>query len=349
MKFFNIDCHISVIEDLKTIFRDLGHEINDWSISGHVHVMNKQKKILKCDLMSLVKLPSGPDFFYSLYKNELKNYDCFICCYPPAFSLLYRNFNKPIIIQIPIRYEHPFSNNASAWSFFNDFLHDFNSKKMLIPVANSIFDKEYFEAFTGIKCHYIPNLCEYTSAKYSPSKQNFIYYAKNISALGLNEQILGKDALGENYSWSSLYSYKGIIHYPYQVSTMSIFEQYSANVPLFFPDKNYLIELYKQNLVLQEYSWNKYFNFNSASIIRPNCQFDPNDYNNIDSLKYWTNFSDYYNDNMRNVILFSSKQDLQEKLLNCNLLEISDKMKEHNKVKKENVYTAWQTLLEGLQ
>jgi hypothetical protein len=24
-------------------------------------------------------------------------------------------------------------------------------------------------------------------------------------------------------------------------------------------------------------------------------------------------------------------------------------MKEHNKVKKENVYTAWQTLLEGLQ
>ncbi|MCJ7767674.1 hypothetical protein MUP79_04735, partial [Candidatus Bathyarchaeota archaeon] len=36
---------------------------------------------------------------------------------------------------------------------------------------------------------------------------------------------------------------KGIIHMPYECSTMSIFEQYSANVPLFFPSKSFLKEL----------------------------------------------------------------------------------------------------------
>ena len=35
MKFFNIDLHISVIADIKKIFTDLGHEVDDWSLSGH--------------------------------------------------------------------------------------------------------------------------------------------------------------------------------------------------------------------------------------------------------------------------------------------------------------------------
>ena len=34
------------------------------------------------------------NLFYERYKNELSQYDGFICTYPPAFSLLYEKFNK---------------------------------------------------------------------------------------------------------------------------------------------------------------------------------------------------------------------------------------------------------------
>lgn len=46
MNFFNIDCHVSVIADLKKIFENLGHEVTSWSISGHNWVFgNYPKKI----------------------------------------------------------------------------------------------------------------------------------------------------------------------------------------------------------------------------------------------------------------------------------------------------------------
>ena len=33
MKFFNLDLHIAVISDIKRIFEDLGHQVDDWTLS----------------------------------------------------------------------------------------------------------------------------------------------------------------------------------------------------------------------------------------------------------------------------------------------------------------------------
>ena len=78
MKFFNIDFHASVITDIKTIFKKLGHETTDWTLSEHAWVFNKQKhsvpllnnwkRIIKDKLW---------DSFYQEYKNELRQYDAF--------------------------------------------------------------------------------------------------------------------------------------------------------------------------------------------------------------------------------------------------------------------------------
>ena len=50
MKLFNLDCHISVIADLKQIFENLEHEINSWSISGHNWVFNRNQS--KVDIIN---------------------------------------------------------------------------------------------------------------------------------------------------------------------------------------------------------------------------------------------------------------------------------------------------------
>ena len=42
MKFFNLDLHVSVIQDIKQILEPLGHTVDNWSISGHSWVFGKE-------------------------------------------------------------------------------------------------------------------------------------------------------------------------------------------------------------------------------------------------------------------------------------------------------------------
>ena len=46
MKFFNLDMHISVIEDIKHIFHDLGHQVDSVCMSGHSWVFGRERESL---------------------------------------------------------------------------------------------------------------------------------------------------------------------------------------------------------------------------------------------------------------------------------------------------------------
>jgi hypothetical protein len=58
--------------------------------------------------------------------------------------------------------------------------------------------------------------------------------------------------LGGKYSYSDLAKFRGCVYAPYQVSAMSIFEQYRMNMPLFFPTVDLLIKWHKQYHILFE-------------------------------------------------------------------------------------------------
>jgi hypothetical protein len=258
MKIFNLDCHVSVIADLKQIFENLGHEVNSWSISGSNWIFNQKTAIV--DVINQ-RTWQGinkkmADDFYERYKDELSIYDAFVCTYPPAFSLIYEKFKKPIILQIPIRYEVPFQNNVEKWNYFNDYLRRGIDSGIIIPVANSEYDKRYFEFFVQRECKLIPNICEYTNAKYNPTKDHFLYSGR-LSIKFDQNSIIDKSSLGK-FEWQDLYSYKGIIIIPYNCSTMSIFEYYTANLPIFCPSHNLMMELFSKypGQVLNELSWN---------------------------------------------------------------------------------------------
>ena len=54
--------------------------------------------------------------------------------------------------------------------------------------------------------------------------------------------VVDKDAaLERGYKWQEVADYKGVIHIPYNASTMSLFEQYASNIPLFFPTLEFLM------------------------------------------------------------------------------------------------------------
>ena len=173
MKFFNVDLHVAVIEDIKKIFNDLGHEVHSKNISSHNWVFNRESD--KIDIIGQHNWtslsPKICDDFYERYKDELSEYDGFIVTYPPTFSLLFEKFNKPIIIVAATRYEAPFTNDITKWDQFNDFLRRKIDENMVIPVANNLYDKKYCEGFTDREWIHIPSVCEYTDLKYTGDKK----------------------------------------------------------------------------------------------------------------------------------------------------------------------------------
>lgn len=314
MKFFNIDCHISVIADIKNIFQNLGHQVDQWSISGHRHIFNLAKaKHNTINEENWINLDEKlVDEFYKNHKDELDQYDAFICCYPPCFLKLYEKFNKPIIVVSATRYDHPFTNNIEKLKWLNDSL---NNNDNLILIANNEFDKKYCEKFTKKEWKWIPSLCAYTEAKHSNAINKTVIFSK--FDFDKNENFIHQNKLGL-YKWNDLYSYKNIVHFPYNTSTMSIFEQYEAGVPLLFPSLRFSLELI----------------LNSVPIFSE-IVFNNNDSNKQRHLflnEEWLKLSDFYNGTIK-CHYFNSFDDLQ-KMTSKTLSNI-------NASNKDFIYNQW--------
>ena len=352
MNFFNIDCHISVILDLKCIFEEIGHQVTSKSISGHNWVLGKS-----ADSIDIINQSSWHhlnnemcDLFYKRYKDELSGYDAFICTYPPSFSMLYEKFDKPVLLHVPIRYEVPFHNDGNKWNSFNNFLRYNIDKNKIIPVSNSLYDKKYFEFFVQRECDYIPSLCEYTNTKWSPTSDNFLLYSQLDLDLS-KKNITDKKNLGR-YKWEDISKFKGIIMFPYNCSLMSIFEYYSSNIPLFCPSKKFMLELYSgnSNIVLHQLTWNQVFNLSPGSIIDCDRNRDPNNYKDLNIISEWIQYSDFYNvDWMPFITYFDSFDDLYFKMENTDLVEVSKNMENFNVSRKNHIISRWKEKINSIK
>lgn len=317
MKFFNLDCHVSVIADIKSIFEDLGHSVDHWSLSGHRWLFNlpecNSPVINEHNWKSIDE--EMVDQFYSAHKDELDKYDAFICAYPPCFLKLFEKFNKPIIVIAATRYDYPFIDDKKRLDWLEDSL---NNNTNLILIANNQFDQKYCEHFLTKKWQWIPSLCAYTNNKYSPTKDQSIVFSK--FGIQSDKNILHQSEIGR-YTWKDLYSYKEIIHFPYNVSTMSIFEQYEAGVPLRFPSLNFAIELMDNGFPI------------FSEIVFPNN--NPDRQPSLFLNKEWLQYCDFYNGTIK-ADLFDS---LEFKNSHINIEDSSN---------KNIIYASWEKILNNL-
>ena len=324
MKFFNIDMHISVIEDIKYIFKELGHSVDSCNLSGHNWVFNRPPG--KNDIINVNNWKTiNEDVcqkFYDRYKEELSGYDGFICAYPPAFSLLFRRFEKPIIVVAATRYDYPMINNEQKEYLDNSMIDMFKSGQ-LFPVANNKYDKIYCEKNLNFNWTHIPSLCEYTNSKYNRSKPESVLFSKHVN---INNSLIRHCLSLGSYSWSELYAFKSIVHIPYNVSTMSIFEQYTANVPMLFPSTRFL----RQTLgYMSEISF--------SSPLEANTVSDED-----------IALSDFYDESMMPHIIFYDSYDEIFHALNKNdtfFEDVSYRMSKFNKTKKEIIISKWKYIL----
>lgn len=360
MNFLSIDQHIAVCSDIRYIFNQLGHTVHEVSLSGHANIIGKNQaniEMLSGDEWGVTIRERKFKEFADKYVSFFEKYDGFICCYPPIFSMLYKYIDKPIIIQIPIRYEYGAENNPELWYEFNEYLRDGIDKKKIFLSANSMYDKKYTELFLNRSIRHIPSLCEYTGTSYNPVNGLFLYYSCSKMKDPSGRMIKKHDALRAGHNWQCIGDFKGCIHFPYNISTMSTFEQYTANIPVFFPTKRLLLEMFenKEDVLSQISFLQQIPNMNQGTKIAYDFDFakipDPNNFNDIDSLKYWLDYSDFYYmkdaDSLEYIQLFNDLETVLS-LSKHQLIEISLAMKEHNKVRKEIIYNKWSKVLQQL-
>lgn len=235
MRLFCMDLHISVIADFKSACPYV--EVVDWCLSGHAWVMKRVQ-----DRPEYINPSTWQDLsperiqkFQDYYDDFLRRFDGFIVGYCSAFAMIYEKYNKPILMLNAVRYDIPFcwAHDNNARLRWNDCMYRLKSRGLLTIVSNNKADQLYTELGCGIKPLFLPSLCLYTNVKYAPTKSTFLCYGGKFPEHPLLTPKLG------GHEWSDLVAYRGIVNFPYEVSLMSVFEQFTAGCPLFFPSKTY--------------------------------------------------------------------------------------------------------------
>lgn len=328
MKLFNMDLHISVIADFKNLFPKI--DVTDWTLSGHSWVFNKQtfypKHINPSNWKNINE--SMIRSFQDEYDTFLSSFDGFICGHPNSFAMIFEKYNKPIILINSCRYDMPFcfSKDFAMLEKYNECLHRLHKKNLLTIVSNNRADQIYTKLACGLDSMLIPSLCRYTGMKYSAIHKTFLNYSNSMIDHPL---ITNKSSIPHPYNWADIFKYKGIIHFPYEISTMSMFEHYSARIPLFFPSKEFML----QNCNIQSVSayW-------TDSNIPENLSI-------FKSKKTWVDLADFYHTfKSPNVYFFESIPHLFTLLENFKWKDDSTILDNY----ESGILSSWNTVIQKL-
>ena len=168
----------------------------------------------------------------------------------------------------------------------------------------------------------------------SPKDAEFDF--KFMSDLDPEEELTAKE----------LSLYRAIVCIPYQVSTLSIFEYYRLNIPLFFPSKRLLKEWKNKYGILWEriYGWPERIpEFIVGEPIQvPNPNSDTNE-----AFDYWLQFADWFR--LPHVQQYDNFDHLMELLMRSDLFKISDEMKKYNTHQREELVRKWRTIFDGIR
>ena len=263
------DFHISPINDLKHLLEPLGVRFIDKSLSGHCHVTNtcEGKNTLRMiNQGNAMTLDPAliPEFFDS-YKIdiELLSADAFACFLPPAMCELFEPFNRSLLVIVPTRYEAG-RLQPDRWTRWNKNLIRMSQNPQHVIAANNLYDAKYVLYFTGIRPLLIPSYCGYLPDKYAATRPGFILapihnggfaslfmkmHEESCRQMNGSVELIPLRSRYPHYAYSDIAAHQGVVYVPYQVSVMSMFEQYRMNIPLFFPSVDLLAAWQLEHMV----------------------------------------------------------------------------------------------------
>lgn len=372
MKFFNIDLHVSVIEDVATQFRALGHDVESHLLSGHAWALGRERASRGTGEGTDGKIGYGsvnlatwdglfndaPEFAVArAWQDEnpqLESFDGFIATYPTAFALLYERFRGRVITHIPVRYELGFTHDAAKWRAYNDRLRAMQDSDKLAVVANNQYDAIYYTYFTGRRAEHISSTCDYVdrhAPKWCPRGPKMLAFGEHVgcreAVKHVPDLLFVRDALGDYYRHDEISRARAIVWIPYTSSIMSFFEHYWLCIPLLVPSQKFLFELWEKELALSQLSWHK--SMTGGSALPPyDATLKLLDPHTREGMMLWMDFYDFYNDvELPHVTHFDSWTDLRDKVAAMDHESISQAMAAHNKLRRASNLNKWRAVLAG--
>ena len=308
---------------MRWVANKFGHTYHDMLLSAHALYMGM--RLGKVDMLDAINGDAWCNMyqerlweqFATKYGKLMEKFDAVVCGYPPLFAWLYKDIDVPVIVNIPIRYEHGVDGNAERWQAWNEYLREGVDAGKIFLIANNLYDKVYAESFIGRPVRYIPVMAEYTGATYNPLFPHSIYYSIGDTKISGPLIIKKTDALPAGHSWQRVAEFRSVTWLPYNVSIMSTYEQYAAGIPMNFPTKRLAIEMHKQGHAYTQNSWAEQYSTESRSLVEPAAPHahDPNNYKSDEALEYWLQYADAYNGRLDGITLFDSVEELNSLLM----------------------------------
>ena len=330
MNFYNLDMHISIIQDVRTIFSQMGHTVKSDNLSSHTWVNGEKTSANKViNQRNFREIDEKTcERFYKKYRKELNNFDAFVHSYPPVFALLFERFEKPIITIACTRFDFPVNDRNFDW--YTTRLQAMKKSGQLISVANNLLDKRICEDYLDFEWQHISSLCDYMPTTYNHASEKFLLWTRSqLEPQDLSPRIEKEFSISARYDRNTISQFSGVVHIPYNLSIMSAFEQYYQNIPMMFP-----------SIKLQQELWNDREDM-LTEILFPES--------NLEADSSWVGLADWYDDsNMSDIVYFDTLDSIDEILRNTDFESVSSGMQQQNVLRKEKIMGQWEVLIEAI-
>jgi hypothetical protein len=374
LKLFGIDHHHAVQWDAKQILRALGVQLDFvWLCDGRPSV----NEALPCQIpffqssLDIYKPPATRPLPHETKQFlEAEHYDGVLTSHSLVTCHRFKDLGLPMI-------------HINSTRFGNDWIQDPVKHKALVEsiqgllqsnklrlVHNNKGDRDYFhQYFPYVQPNQeiiLPSLCEnilrlritmpqpkkvliwdtrqvLLQPNGSPFMKELFMKLKAAFDDKVDSQavlLAQKNAyLPEGY----LDEYAAVIHIPYNISTMSMFQQVQANIPIWVPSKRLLKELWTSPKEPNELSWCMFAPGTEAKASPLDNARDPA------VVQHWVDAADFYTPEILPLALqFDSIEELVENVMTTDYQRLMDNAEETQQTRRENIIFAWEQVLTSL-
>jgi hypothetical protein len=364
-RFFGLDHHHAVLWDAKQILRPLGIRLDfTWLCDG-------RPPINEAIPSSVPSFDSSLDIYKAPVNMQLnpalqaliqeKKYEGIITSHSLVTTYRLKDLGLPIYHINSTRFGNEWIQDPEKHTLLVKSIEDLLKKKQLRVFHNNRGDHRYFVQYFKEQRDqhtYTPSLCESilrlrsiaSTTKFlvwdtrqvllqdkSPFMTELFTKLKQTLGESIDSQAIllaeSKSYLPEGY----LDKYTAVIHLPYNVSTMSIFQQTRSNIPVWVPSKRLLAQLWSSKEEPNELSW---------TVFAPGTEANASILDNVrnpDIATAWASWADfYYPETMGCILEFDSIEELVQRISTTDYQSLMDTSEENQQAKREKIFEAWE-------
>jgi len=374
LKLFGMDHHHAVQWDIKQLLRPLGVKLDFvWLCDGRPPINEAIPSELPGFQSSLdIYRPAAetPLSSETIQYIQQKKYDGILTSHSLVTCYRLKQLGLPMIHMNSTRFGNDWIQDPVKHQVLVTAIQELLTQQRLRIVHNNQGDRMYFsQYFPSLSPHQdvcIPSLCEHVlrlrskspevpklliwdtrqvllQQEGSPFMKEMYAKLKQTHGDKVESQAILMSQTNSYLPEGYLDSYTAVIHVPYNISTMSMFQQVRANIPIWVPSKRLLAKLLADTREPNEMSWTVFATGSESTASLLDHVRTP------EIIEKWLNCADFYNpDVLPLVFQFDSIEDLVERVFSTEYQSAIQRSEDVQQSNRENITFAWEQVLSCL-